>query len=306
MQGAANPKSSCVRTPLLLRETIQHRLEEDGIVHVIFLDARKAFDYVWSDAMFVKLYECGVDAKLWCILKEWYRDLQCHVRIGNILSKTFQVLVGVFQGGKWSSRLFQIFYSELIKWLCNSLLGCNMYNMRVVCPTYADDIAIVAPYCVTLQKLLCVVERYASYWRLQFNPSKCAHMVFSKQSLPKSIPPVTLDGRVIELVSYTKHLGTGMGPESMVVENMIKKGRNSFYGILSLGKNIGGTNPAVANKLYWSTVIPSMLYGVQVLCLSEDALDSLEQEPRSFGTTTLLPTGCWVGSQPELTMILLF
>ena len=92
-----------------------------------------------------------------------------------------------------------------------------------------------------------------------------------------------MDGRVIELVSYTKHLGTGVGAEDCVVQNMIKKGRKSFSAILSLDKNIGGTNPAVANKLYWSTVIPSMLYGIQVLCLSEEALDSLEQEHRAFG-----------------------
>ena len=128
-----------------------------------------------------------------------------------------------------------------------------------------------------------MVESYASCWRLQFKPSKCEYMVFSKQTLPKSVPQVTLDGRVIELVSYTKHLGTGVGAEDCVVQNMIKKGRKSFSAILSLGKNIGGTNPAVANKLHWSTVIPSMLYGIQVLCLSEEALDSLEQEHRAFG-----------------------
>ena len=64
---------------------------------------------------------------------------------------------------------------------------------------------------------------------------------------------------------------------------MIKKGRNAFCGILSLGNRIGGVNPSVASKLYWSTVIPSMMYGCQVLCLSDCALEQLEVEHRAYG-----------------------
>ena len=162
LQGAAQEGASCLHTSLLLKETIQNKVDEDGSVHVVFLDARKAFDCVWSDALFVRLYELGVNGKLWRILKEWYRDLQCFVRVGCVYSQTFRVRIGVFQGGKWSSRLFQVFYSELINMLCKTLIGCNIYNLRAVCPTYADDIAIVAPFRVTMQRLLQVVESFAS------------------------------------------------------------------------------------------------------------------------------------------------
>ena len=58
---------------------------------------------------------------------------------------------------------------------------------------------------------------------------------------------------------------------------MVQKGRNSFYAIHSLGKRGRGTNPAIANKLYWGTMIPSMLYGVQVLCPGQTG-----KEHRSF------------------------
>jgi hypothetical protein len=284
LQGAAQEGASCLHTSLLLKETIQNKVDEDGSVHVIFLDARKAFDCAWSDALFVRLYELGVNGKLWQILKEWYRDLQCFVRVGCVYSQTFRVRIGVFQGGKWSSRLFQVFYSELINMLCKTLIGCNIYNLRAVCPTYADDIAIVAPFRVTMQRLLQVVESFASQWRLQFNPKKCAYMTFCKDDKISGIPqPIQLGCQDIEHVRFTKHLGTGIGCEETVVQNMIKKGKTAFYAILSLGKRIGGTNPVVANKLYWSLVVPSMLYGVQTLCLSETALDSLEKEHRNFG-----------------------
>ena len=283
LQGDAHRGASCLHTSLLLKEVIQHRVEEQGVAHVVFLDARKAFDCIWTDALFVKLYESGVNGKLWRLLKSWYSDLQCHVRIGDIISDGFKVKIGVFQGGKWSGRLFQVFYSELLKMLSRTLKGCNIYELRAVSPTHADDIAIIAPFTTTLQDLLKIVERFSAKWRIQFNPSKCFYMVFSKEQISGPNPQITLNGKHLEQVDYTKHLGVGIGPVETVLQEMIKKGKQAFSGILSLGRGIGGTNPAVASKLYWSTVVTSMLYGVQVQCLTEYALDLLEQEHRAFG-----------------------
>ena len=90
---------------------------------------------------------------LWRLLKEWYRDLQCHVRVGNVMSEVFKVLGGVFKGRKWSSRLFRVFYTELIRMMCEAMKGCNMYGLRVVCPMYTDDITIIAPYSMTEKPL---------------------------------------------------------------------------------------------------------------------------------------------------------
>jgi hypothetical protein len=97
------------------------------------------------------------------------------------------------------------------------------------------------------------------------------------------VPEVILNGKGIQLTNYTKHLGVGIGEEELIVQNMIQKGRTAFYALLSLGSRIGGVNPATATKIYWSTVIPSMMYGIEVLCLSENAMNSLEQEHKNFG-----------------------
>jgi exonuclease III len=283
LQGAAHEGASCLHTSLLLRETIHHRIEEGETTYVAFLDAKKAFDSVWVDGLFVKIFDMGLNAKLWRILRKWYKNLKCQVRVGDHISQAFQVLVGVFQGGKWSSRLFQAYYSELINMLCSTLIGCNIYDLRAVCPTYADDIAILAPFKITLQNLLSLVDEFANKWRLQFNPSKCMYMVFSRKNIPRSLPDVTLDGKCIECTTYIKHLGAGIGEEQLIVQEMVQKGRVAFYALLSLGSKIGGVNPVVATKIYWSTVIPSMMYGIEVLCLSESAMERLEQEHRNFG-----------------------
>ena len=93
---------------------------------------------------------------------------------------------------------------------------------------------------------------------------------------PRSVPDVILDGKGIQLTNYTKHLGVGIGEEELIIRDMIQKGRTAFYDLLSLGSRIGGVSPAIATNMYWSTVIPPMMYGIEVLCLSENALNSLE------------------------------
>jgi hypothetical protein len=108
-------------------------------------------------------------------------------------------------------------------------------------------------------------------------------MIFQKRGIPRAPADIRLDGLYIKQVTYTKHLGVGIGEEQSILQDMIQKGRTAFYALLCLGSSIGGVNPATATKIYWSTVIPSMMYGMEVSCLSEDAMDLLELEHRNFG-----------------------
>ena len=50
-----------------------------------------------------------------------------------------------------------------------------------------------------------------------------------------------------------------------------------------MGKETGGVNPAIASKLYWSIVVPSMMYGAHIVSLSDESLDTIEKEHRTFG-----------------------
>jgi hypothetical protein len=52
---------------------------------------------------------------------------------------------------------------------------------------------------------------------------------------------------------------------------------------LGVGCSIGGANPIVASKLYWSVVIPGMLHGTEVMCIPGSDMDKFEVEHRKFG-----------------------
>ena len=250
------------------------------MVYISLLDARKAFDRVWINGLLYKMYKLGINAKLWRIFVSWYGNLKCRVRVGNCYSDEFKLLQGVFQGGKWSMRMFQIFYKDLIEELIQSNKGCNIHSSRMVCPTYADDLAIIAPMKSTMQELLNHVYMYASKWRIEFNASKS---VMIKMPICGEIEdPCTLGGGHIKPKSMVEHLGTIVGNEDDVVANMLARGTKAFNAMLGIGSRTGGISPIVGSKIYWTAVIPSMLYGVEVAALSSSAIDKLEQQHRLF------------------------
>ena len=70
LQGGGKPNSTCLGTSLLLQEAVSYMVEKGQSVLVAQLDARSAFDVVWHDGLFLKMYEMGIKAKAWRIL--WY------------------------------------------------------------------------------------------------------------------------------------------------------------------------------------------------------------------------------------------
>ena len=68
LQGACRKGQSCVHTAYLLQETVSTALETSNNVIVAYYDVSKAFDTVWVEGLFYKLYNLGVTGKTWRVL----------------------------------------------------------------------------------------------------------------------------------------------------------------------------------------------------------------------------------------------
>ena len=77
LQGANQQACSSLDTSWVVRETISHYRERNAEVYVGLMDVAKAFDSVWHNGLFYKLYNAGMDGKLWRILRELYKNFQC-------------------------------------------------------------------------------------------------------------------------------------------------------------------------------------------------------------------------------------
>ena len=84
-QAGFRAKRSCVDNIYVLSELVQGRLREGRKTYAFFLDVQKAYDTVWRNGLWVKLWELGVRGKMWRVIKEMYRFLGVqYYLMGNV------------------------------------------------------------------------------------------------------------------------------------------------------------------------------------------------------------------------------
>lgn len=282
LQGAAIPKASSLHTTWLLRENVTYNLEKGYNVQITLLDGRQAFDRVWIDGLFYTLYQYGMDYKLWKILRCYYHNFRCAVRIGSDISDWFIVRQGVHQGGVFSMHLYQLFINSLLTEIRESGIGCYIHGINCASPTSADDVALVAPHGDSSQKLLDIAYNHRRRWRYDHTVTKCAVIQYDKDRNVEW-EPLKLGDSVIPNVTSSNHMGVPLGKVTDdIMTKMISKGKVSCYAMQGLSHSGKILDPAIASRLYWTVSVPSMMYGSEVLVLTRRQVGKLEESHRQM------------------------
>jgi len=74
-----------------------------------FIDVKKAFDRVFRGGIWHKLFEEGVNGKLWRVLKNIYKTVESCVLINGTLTDWTYLETGVRQGCILSPLLYALF-----------------------------------------------------------------------------------------------------------------------------------------------------------------------------------------------------
>ena len=155
-----------------------------GSTYAIFLDIQKAYDSVWHDGLWYKLWDMGVKGRMWRVIKKMYESSKSGVLLEGEKSDTFTIEQGVAQGCSLSPILFSVFVNDLLKEVEQTGLGIQLSSGKTVGGMlFADDFVGISDSKERLQKLLDVVYSYCSKWKLRANVSKSAVMVFSKDAV---------------------------------------------------------------------------------------------------------------------------
>ena len=77
-----------------LNEIVQGRYREDKNM----LDVQKAYDTVWRDGLWLKLWDMGVKGRMWRVSKKMYEASRSTVLLEGEKSAMFSVEQGVAQG----------------------------------------------------------------------------------------------------------------------------------------------------------------------------------------------------------------
>ncbi len=141
-QFAYQKNKSCVLSSFFLQEIINHNVEKGSKVYCCFLDSSKAFDSVWLDGLFYKLYHLGFNGKSWRILRNWYGKMRCCVSVNSLQSNMFPVKQGVRQGGVLLPWLYLCFNNDIPEILKPIDSGLKVHNIHCNSVLVADHLIV--------------------------------------------------------------------------------------------------------------------------------------------------------------------
>ena len=123
-----------------LNELIQGRLKEGKKSFSFFLDIQKAYDSVWRNGLWLKLWNMGVKGKMWRVIKTMYNSSRSAVLFEGEKSSTFSLEQGVAQGCSFSPILFSVFISDLLEEIDRAQIGIQLKSgNKVGGLLFADD-----------------------------------------------------------------------------------------------------------------------------------------------------------------------
>ena len=279
LQGAAQPNCSSLHAAWLVRETIAFNIENKKNVYVGLLDTKKAFDTVWQDGLFVKLFDSGVNGKTWRVLKDLFDGFKCHVRVGAELSEPFFALQGIHQGAPCSMFFFELFENDLLNSLNVNTASAKCGNVTTGGIAYADDIAVIAISKEGIQRLVSTAYNYSRKWRFTFNPTKCSIINFGKEK--KNCTNISMGNEIIKVVNHDVHLGVVLANkqdyECEAIEKKTHCCKSICYAAQGLGSYSVPVTPVTSSKLYWNVCIPKLCYGLEIINTDDKSMTCLEK-----------------------------
>jgi len=272
LQHAARKKNNNVTLSFAIQESINHHVEKKGKVFACMLDIEKAFDKIWWNGVFYKMYRLGITDKLWLLFYDWFNGSKCSLLYHGRLSDSFQISRSIKQGGVLSMYIFCIFFYDVHKFIDERQMYGLMYkDIYIGSPTLADDILLLSSTKHGIDVMMSRVLLYAHYWRITFSPSKTKCMVLGEN---KHLNATNINKRqfylgekVIEEVQHYIHIGIELCSYMSSVQrtqHMSNRGNKVLAGLSAIGVRNNYLLPTVALSLWRKVGLPSMLHGSEI------------------------------------------
>ena len=296
-QGGFVRRRGTIEQNLTVREICSIMRHEKRNLYAAFLDCKAAFDRVGRSILFKELFECGVQGKMWDVLKAMYENTTAI--IGD---ETLNVECGIREGGMSSPTCFNIHFRALAQKLRDS--GCGIHienNFTVSFLFFADDIVIFSESMEGLQKMLDIIWKHAQQHHFSFGIKKCQYikqewldvyspfqlkfgdMILNEANCPKDLSKGRNNSKNCERMEVPtyKYLGITETLDANNYDYFMKKKEIDFVRRLQKVKCVGGTmnglRPQWSRQLYTSQLRPILEYGATVIPWTKKYISHLEK-----------------------------
>ena len=265
---------------LLISEAKAESHDNKTHIFVATLDSQKAFDVVHHTILLDKLVQTNIHDTSWLVIRDLYQDISSKVKLMGDLSDSFPIMQGVRQGGILSTCLYKVYIDELLRILKSKRLGLRIGTVYIGCPTCADDIALLALSPDELQLMLYEALNYSKKNRYQIHPIKSSVVDISIYKLNEELK-WSLGENLMQLSESAAHLGiirAGKKESAINVNDRIRLARRTSYSLMNTGLHgVNGLSPETSYVIYRAYVLPRLLYGLEVLSLTQGQLDQLSR-----------------------------
>lgn len=229
-----------------------------------FVDLKKAFDTVWREGLFYKLlFYYNISPKYVRIFKSMYYQLKGMVRLGEYVSQTFDISIGIRQGCNLSPNLFNMYINDLPKILDKA--NCDPVSLnatKISMLLYADDMVLLSNSDTGLQRALHILEVYCKKWQLVVNTKKTKVMIFNTRASHM----LQYGDELLETVQEYKYLGIifhKSGTFTTAIKDLSNRAAKAYYRLRSIFKG-ERMSPRLMIKLFDTMVKPIILYCSEV------------------------------------------
>ena len=247
LQFGFKSNSSTTMCTFMVLETISYYKNRGSNVHMLLLDASKAFDRVNYIKLFNKLIEKGMCPLTVRLLLNMYTNQKLQVKWNGCISPKFNVSNGVRQGGILSPFLFSVYVDDLLIKLKNDAVGCHIGNHYVGVLGYADDLILLCPSVSGIKNMIKVCEDYADEHCILFNGKKSKYLIFGNYNYN---PILIVNNEIVPRSNSAIHLGHLLhinDTNNALIEDQIKSFHRCFHSFMS---RFGDCNTSTKNKLF--------------------------------------------------------
>jgi hypothetical protein len=114
-QCGFRPGRGCIDQIFAVKQVLEERIRCGKKTIPVFIDFKNAFDSVHRDSLWKALLTIGVPEKMVKIVKAFYDESPCRVKVVDHLSASFIVRKGVRQGCVLSPLLFNMIIDWIMK-----------------------------------------------------------------------------------------------------------------------------------------------------------------------------------------------